>query len=403
MANIESLLKQISEIVVKEKIQQEEKRKRGENFNIFSLLGLSTSEVRLHSAFLGELLNPDGDHGLGDEFLKAFVDTINKQVNQEFEIDTKTCEVRVEYPIGEIPEDYTEGGRIDLFIWDDKNHAIIIENKINAIDQKKQLLRYQNYAKKNTQKYVLLYLTKYGTEASEYSTTNQVDYFRIGYKDTILPWLQRCIGIAALHPNIREIIAQYKFNLENILDIMSESNAKEVLNLLINKNNVESTLTVLSFDYDVRNTIRRNFVQRIENALSPLMGQYNIVFDSSEIDRFVNLSPDFPGLYFRMSNYPMVSFKIEIYMKKALYGLTIDEQTYNPKKRTMKNNNLWDDPNGAWPHGWSYFDNDVRYWDGNEALVDMVKGDRIISTIKNELKKAIKNNGFEEIERLVNE
>ena len=50
MKNIEYLLKQISAIVEREKIQQEEKRKRGENFNIFNVLGLSTSEVRLHSA-----------------------------------------------------------------------------------------------------------------------------------------------------------------------------------------------------------------------------------------------------------------------------------------------------------------------------------------------------------------
>ena len=50
MKNIEYLLKQISTIFAIEKTQQEEKRKRGENFNIFNVLGLSTSEVRLHSA-----------------------------------------------------------------------------------------------------------------------------------------------------------------------------------------------------------------------------------------------------------------------------------------------------------------------------------------------------------------
>ena len=66
MRKLNKLLRQISEIVLREKTQQEEKRKRGENFNIFRVLGLSTSEVRLHSAFLAELLNPNGDHGLGD-------------------------------------------------------------------------------------------------------------------------------------------------------------------------------------------------------------------------------------------------------------------------------------------------------------------------------------------------
>ena len=97
MKNIESILKQISAIVEREKIQQEEKRKRGENFNIFNVLGLSTSEVRLHSAFLAELLNPNGDHGLGYKFLEAFLSIIIQQVNPGFEFDIKSAKVRKEF------------------------------------------------------------------------------------------------------------------------------------------------------------------------------------------------------------------------------------------------------------------------------------------------------------------
>ena len=68
MEKIKELLNQISKIVVEEKTQQEERRKRGENFNIFKVLGLSSSEVRLHSAFLAELLNPNGDHWKESQF-----------------------------------------------------------------------------------------------------------------------------------------------------------------------------------------------------------------------------------------------------------------------------------------------------------------------------------------------
>ncbi len=32
----------------------------GFNFNVFEILGLSTSEVRLHSSFIAQLLNPKG-------------------------------------------------------------------------------------------------------------------------------------------------------------------------------------------------------------------------------------------------------------------------------------------------------------------------------------------------------
>lgn len=46
----------------------------GEEFNIFRILKLESSEVRMHSAFLAELLNPKGSHGQKDTFLKLFID-----------------------------------------------------------------------------------------------------------------------------------------------------------------------------------------------------------------------------------------------------------------------------------------------------------------------------------------
>ena len=107
MEKLNLLLKQISEIVLKEKILQEEKRKRGENFNIFNVLGLSTSEVRLHSAFIAELLNPNGDHGLGSKFMESFIDNvIEKKCPCPFLFESSSAKVYVEYSIGNVTDDY---------------------------------------------------------------------------------------------------------------------------------------------------------------------------------------------------------------------------------------------------------------------------------------------------------
>ena len=76
MANLEELLRKLSNIIVEEKALQEVKRKRGEYFNVFRVLGFSTSEVRLHSAFISELLKPDGDHGLEESFLNCFINLV---------------------------------------------------------------------------------------------------------------------------------------------------------------------------------------------------------------------------------------------------------------------------------------------------------------------------------------
>lgn len=142
MTQIEHILKQVLNIVSVERTTKEEKRKRGENFNIFQVLGLESSEVRLHSAFLAELLNPKGTHGLGDKFLKSFLSLVVNHYRPLFKLDTTSAEVSVEYYIGQISDDYSEGGRIDILICDEYKNTIIIENKIYACDQYLQLSRY---------------------------------------------------------------------------------------------------------------------------------------------------------------------------------------------------------------------------------------------------------------------
>lgn len=384
MTNIETLLKQISEIVIKERIQQEEKRKRGENFNIFSVLGLSTSEVRLHSAFLGELLNPDGDHGLGSKFLEEFVDTIIKRVEPEFEIDTKTCKVFVEYPIGEIPEDYAEGGRIDLLIRDNQNHAIVIENKIDAINQKKQLLRYQNYAKKNTQKYVILYLTKSGTDPSPESTCGQVDYKCISYEKDILPWLDQCVSIAALFPRIRETIAQYQTNLNQIMSIMSEINKQAIVELLINKSNVEAALEIISMSDDIPIIIRTRFVK---NALKELAEKHKMDFSyDNEFPMLGSRGIHYKTIRYKLQGYNNCYFQIENEGNEVYYGIV--SAGYPESQRIkMEEFDDWSDAGKLWVYGHKIFPGNLRWWDGFDSLTDMVKGNKIRDIIDNELTK----------------
>lgn len=135
MEKLINLLNQIKSIVVQDRIMKEERWKRGENFNVFSVLALSRNETRLHSAFIAELLNPNGSHGLCNTFLENFI----THLTPGFEFDTAHADVKVEVYIGPINKDSTRGGRIDILVTDNKNHAIIIENKIDASEQEGQL------------------------------------------------------------------------------------------------------------------------------------------------------------------------------------------------------------------------------------------------------------------------
>ena len=141
MVDLENIERLLNEVVALNN-EYKEANLNSDYFNIFEILKLARNEVRTHSAFLSELLNPRGTHGLGDEFLKLFIKELNIK-----DFDTKDVYVKKEKFLGWISENYEEGGYIDIFITN-KDHAIIIENKIDAGDQESQLKRYHNYGEK---------------------------------------------------------------------------------------------------------------------------------------------------------------------------------------------------------------------------------------------------------------
>ena len=55
-----------------EKLGRALERQQAHRFNLFQLLGIARNERRTHSAFLRELLDPEGCHGQGHLFLETF-------------------------------------------------------------------------------------------------------------------------------------------------------------------------------------------------------------------------------------------------------------------------------------------------------------------------------------------
>ena len=70
------LLDKILKLVEKDRRLQAQRIKDGDTFNVFSILGLQSYEVRTHSAFIGELLSPTGSHGCNDKLLAAFLKSV---------------------------------------------------------------------------------------------------------------------------------------------------------------------------------------------------------------------------------------------------------------------------------------------------------------------------------------
>ena len=211
----------------------------GENFNVFKILGMETYEVQTHSAFLGELLNPEGAHGQGSLYLKIFLNqlaeldankTLRTQLFDHFHADSAKLELEVH--IGQIDADYTEGGRIDLVLTDSRGNHIFFENKIHAGDQKNQLFRYHRHDPKAA----LLYLTRFGEPPSKESMGNgDFEVLPISYQNHILQWLLLCRKESVMLPTVREALTQYIELIRNLTHQTAKKSMKEEIKKLIVK------------------------------------------------------------------------------------------------------------------------------------------------------------------------
>jgi hypothetical protein len=296
---VQNVLNQISTIS-----QQFEKiaELTGENFNVFRVLGLSTHEVRTHSAFLCELLNPKGKHGYKDVFLKLFL-AQQKEKQKEKEafltrfsaVDTTNSTASPESYIGFINDAGTEGGRIDILIKDNKNNAIIIENKINARDQPFQLVRYNNAYPKAPIFYLTLDLSN-PSENSKGNLIEDIDYVCITYKEDIKYWLEKCKEKAVNHAILRETIAQY-INLikyltgQTINDNMTQEIVKKIAR---NAENIEASILVATSIESLKShllCVLKSQLKEIDKTLNVDFGVDDARFENREADGAVFFNP----------------------------------------------------------------------------------------------------------------
>ncbi len=257
MSETTELLTRINGILA---TQKENSSAISERFNIFQVLNITTDEVRLHSKFIAELLDPNGTHEKGSVFLYRFLELTGS--TGLFNPDSVT--VSVEFHIG--PVTPTTGGRIDILIQDHLENALIIENKIYAGDQENQLLRYFNYAKTLERRggtFKLLYLTLFEKNASEFSLgtdLNHEDYHKITYQETIIKWLEDCIDLVKHTPKLSVAISHYLQLLKQLTyqDISMKTNEQVVSVILENPQNFTSAETISANLFSAKKTLLKS-------------------------------------------------------------------------------------------------------------------------------------------------
>ncbi len=291
----------------------------GEKFNIFSVLNLTSNEVRTHSAFIGELLNVKGSHGLKDVPLKLFIKILEEKFTppkvdesenligaDRFKFITETALTTVEKNISRLNEDKTEGGRIDIIIQDkNKTNGLVIENKIYAREQENQLIRYYNYCKENFSKEIpILYLTLNGSfPTSGLDLIEKQHYFNISYKEDIINWLELCVKEASDKPMLREAIKQYIYLIKKLTGQTLNKKMGEEIQDLILKNFLSAEQIVKEFEkikYKISGSIRTRIADNLILGLGSkyIVTKRNNVGDTNsgiwlELKDYQNL-----GIYF---------------------------------------------------------------------------------------------------------
>lgn len=252
---------------------------QGLNFNVFDVLDRATDEVKGHSAFIGELLNPQGRHGQGGKFLEPFLERLRKlspgktgELGEPADSDAWT--VATEKPFV-IPREDNQPvtGRIDIIL-ECPTHVLIIENKIYADDQYRQLERYRQYATQTRKTCRLVYLTLDGHEPSAGSLgcLSPHDVLTLSYESDINAWIDRCIEVASQLPHLRETLVQYQRVIRRLANGTSQREMiREITTLLTDKDSLEAAMEIGKAVRKKKIEIQMNFWTTLEQRLKTIL------------------------------------------------------------------------------------------------------------------------------------
>jgi hypothetical protein len=299
---------------------QYKKTRQKTDFNIFNLLSKKFDEVNLHSKLIYELLNPKASHQLGQIFLRKLLEQLQVY---DFEIEEASV--------------YKEYKNIDLLIRN-RRQALIIENKLWAVDQPGQLQRYYEILRAEGYADIkLFYLSIDGKEPEDHSIGNLCNLpdrnailYSISYETDIDQWLELCIKEVYDYPTLRETLIQYRslirdisgktMNKEEMHDIVEflakETNVLKAKKIAENWNHVK-WFTEWYFWTDLEQTVNNEFnVLELQKYSDPKL--------SSVIHHSRNRNPWY-GIMFKIGEYAGADacIFIERGMDNVYYGLTM--------------------------------------------------------------------------------
>jgi len=313
----------------------------GEKFNLFSVLKVERNEVRTHSRFLAELLNPKGRHGMGSIFLKLFLENTEIQ-----DFNHENASVRIEFNAGKVSNE--KGGRIDIVI-KSGSKFIVIENKIDALEQENQLLRYKNAFHISE----LFFLTLYGDESKQHGQLDEagIEYRRISYEQDISQWLEACMKAAYNISQVRESIGQYLYLVKKLTgqNVNQEMN-KEIAEIVVNDSQrYDGFSALMGASKEIRKTILRDHLIPLLEEIAVEMNKDEVIKENYlkpvvEKEHLLNYSKPYKSFKYkstalRSKNINFLKFEFNVNTKgydNLIFGITLEQDLAEEAKNKIK-------------------------------------------------------------------
>ena len=254
---------------------------RFDEFNAFDVLKIANNEIR-HSNVLAWLMNPNENHGLGDAFLKKFVQSIFLRNSQNLEF--------VKHSLIDISlfdyDDFIirrEWHNIDILTVSEENRfVVVIEHKIGSKESEHQLNKYKKIVDDEFSDYdkIFLFLAATGDQPSDYKNWVIVDYsFILDIIGNIIYRKGEFIS-----ESIRLFITQYMQILRR--DIVGDAELERVCREIYNKH--QKALDLI-FEYkpdiylDVSKTME-HIIDDYPNLIKETANKIYIRFTTKKLD-----------------------------------------------------------------------------------------------------------------------